>query len=85
MMRRMTKSLGSRRHRLLVSELKMCRRAAHLTQRDLAAKMGIPQSVIAAIETGQRRVDVVEFLDWSKACGMWPARLLAKVLLHHYK
>jgi transcriptional regulator with XRE-family HTH domain len=39
------------------------RKAAHLTQRQLAAKLKCPRTIIERIEMGERRVDVVE-LYW---------------------
>jgi len=33
----------------------------HVTQRELASRLGKPQSFVSEYERGQRRVDVVEF------------------------
>nr|WP_210333008.1 helix-turn-helix transcriptional regulator [Rhizobium sp. RHZ01] len=41
------------------------REAAGLTQVDLATKLGEYQSFVARLESGQRRVDLVEFLELS--------------------
>ncbi|HJU20467.1 MAG TPA: helix-turn-helix transcriptional regulator [Stellaceae bacterium] len=38
------------------------RSRARVTQRDLAARLGKPQSFVSAYENGQRRIDVSEFL-----------------------
>ncbi|OOG61736.1 transcriptional regulator [Sinorhizobium sp. A49] len=45
------------------SECAEKREAAGLTQTELAAKMGEYQSFVARLESGQRRVDVVELLE----------------------
>ena len=48
------------------------REAAGLTQRDLAAKLGMAQVSVHKCETGDRRVDVSEFCDWAVACRADP-------------
>jgi transcriptional regulator with XRE-family HTH domain len=57
------KTLGSKRHVTLIAFLKDRRKAAGLSQEELAEKMGEYQSFVARMESGQRRVDVVEFLS----------------------
>lgn len=47
----------------LIALLIARREAAGLTQTELAAKLGEYQSFVARLESGQRRVDVVEFLQ----------------------
>ena len=58
------------RRRRLGAELKRCREAAGLTQRDLGAALGRPQSWVNNCETANRRVDVTEFAAWAAACGI---------------
>ncbi|WP_081593559.1 helix-turn-helix domain-containing protein [Rhizobium mesoamericanum] len=65
----MAKTLGSERHKALIALLTTKREAAGLTQVDLAAKLGEYQSFVARLESGQRRVDVVEFLQLSELLG----------------
>ena len=59
----MNKTLGSERHKALIELLKKRRKAAGLSQEELAVRMGEYQSFVARMESGQRRVDVVEFLS----------------------
>ncbi|MBD9446556.1 helix-turn-helix transcriptional regulator [Rhizobium sp. RHZ01] len=61
----MAKTLGSKRHKALIELLIAKREAAGLTQVDLATKLGEYQSFVARLESGQRRVDLVEFLELS--------------------
>jgi len=55
------------------------RNAAGLTQRALAEKLGKPRSYVSKVETGERRLDVVEYLDYVGALGVDPFRLLRKL------
>jgi transcriptional regulator with XRE-family HTH domain len=52
------------------------RKAAGLTQRELADRLHKPQSFVAKYEGGERRIDVVEFLTICQAIGVDPAKLL---------
>ncbi len=65
----MTKTLGTARHNALIALLIKKREAAGLTQAELAAKLGEYQSFVARMESGQRRVDVVEFLKLAEVLG----------------
>jgi transcriptional regulator with XRE-family HTH domain len=71
------KSLGSARHRALVDLLIAKREAAGLTQAELAAQLGEYQSFVARLESGQRRVDVVEFFELSDALGFDPVKVIS--------
>lgn len=51
-----------------------------MTQRDLAARLGRPHSYVSKIETGERRLDVGEFVEYAKAVGVNPLRLFKRVL-----
>jgi transcriptional regulator with XRE-family HTH domain len=42
---------------------------AGLTQVDLAAKLGRSQNYVSQAETGQKRLDGLQLMDWSKVCG----------------
>lgn len=65
----MVKTLGTMQHKALIALLIEKREAAGLTQSDLAAKLNEYQSFVARLESGQRRVDVVEFLELSDLLG----------------
>lgn len=43
------------------------RRAAGVSQQELANRLKRPQSFVAKVEGGERRLDVVEFAEWSVA------------------
>jgi transcriptional regulator with XRE-family HTH domain len=73
----MRKSLGSARHKALIGLLIQKREAAGMTQADLAARLGEYQSFVARLESGQRRIDVVEFLELADAVGLDPTRTIS--------
>lgn len=66
----MPKTLRTARHRKLIELLVQARARAGLTQADLAERLGRYQSVVAAIEGGGRRIDLVEFLEIADALGI---------------
>ena len=66
------KTLGSSRHKKLIAFLTKKREAAGMTQSQLAHKLGEYQSWVARLESGQRRVDVIEFEILAKILGFKP-------------
>jgi transcriptional regulator with XRE-family HTH domain len=70
------KTLRSARHKALIELLVAKREASGLTQADLAEKLGEYQSFVARLESGQRRVDVVELLKIAEVLGFDPARMI---------
>ena len=68
-----TTSEIARRFRTL---LKTHRKAAGLTQAHVASRLGKPQSFVSKYETGERRVDVVEFLRLADVIGFDPLDIL---------
>ena len=75
----MPKTLGSRRHTALIGLLIERREALGMTQTQLADRLGEYQSFVARLESGQRRVDVVEFLELAEALGFDAGKMLAAV------
>lgn len=55
------------------------RREAGMSQAELAEALDRYQSVVAAIESGGRRVDVVEFLELAEVIGFDPHEVLRDV------
>jgi transcriptional regulator with XRE-family HTH domain len=70
------KTLRSARHKLLVDFIVSKREAAGLTQAQLAGKLGEYQSFVARLESGQRRIDVVEFLELASVLGFDPTKAI---------
>ncbi|MDE3102490.1 MAG: helix-turn-helix transcriptional regulator [Chloroflexota bacterium] len=51
-------------------KLRAARKRAGLTQVEAARRLGKPQSFVSKIESGERRVDVVELKAIAKAYGV---------------
>lgn len=56
----MSKSTFSDEYKLLLERVKQARQNSGMTQKEAAAKFGRNQSFISKIESGERRIDVVE-------------------------
>jgi len=67
------------RKALLRKLLKEARLEAGLTQVEVAAKLRVPQSYIAKVEQGERKISFIEVLDLCKALGT-DAKDLIKLL-----
>lgn len=74
----MPKTVHSDANASVLSVLTEARKAAGLTQAELARRVGSQQPVISLIERGVRRVDVVEFYVLARAMGADPLDLLRK-------
>lgn len=75
----MPRTIRTARHEAMRALLTDRRKAASLTQAELAKQIGRYQSFVADVERGQRRVDVVEFLEFAEALGFDPAAALRKL------
>lgn len=63
----------------MVKLIRRERLAAGLKQPDVAKRIHEYQSWIARLESGQRRIDVVEFLTLAKAIGFDPVKMFRKL------
>lgn len=79
----MPKSLRSPRQQRLLKELKAARKNKGLTQAQVAEVLGRPQSFVAKYEGGERRLDVIDFLDVTEVLKIDPCELLARVRRSH--
>ena len=76
----MPKTLRSPQHQALLDLLISVRKAAELTQAAVAERLGRPQSYIAKVENGERRLDIVEFIALAEALGGEPQDVFARFL-----
>lgn len=73
----MTRSIFTDAYATFIETLTNARVAAGITQADLAARLGKPQSFVSKVETGARRLDVIEFCAVARAIGREPEELLS--------
>lgn len=76
----MEKTLTSRAHAKLVRMLIDKREAAGITQTELASKLGEYQSFVARLESGQRRIDVVEFIELARVLDFDAAGFIEELM-----
>ena len=75
----MAKTIRSPGHEALREALIAARKAAGLTQAELASRLKCQQSLIARLESGQRRIDVVEMVVLARVFEVNTSDLLALV------
>ena len=80
----MKKTIYSRQSECLQKTLAALREKAGLTQRQLAEKLRREHSLVGRLELGERRLDVVEFYEICKACGV-NSETVARELMRKFK
>lgn len=73
-------SIYSQEYQLVIKTIRSTRVAKGITQEKLAQAMNRHQSFIAKIESGERRLDVIEFAYVAQLLGIDPALLLQRVM-----
>lgn len=63
----MAKTIRSKGHEALCEALIAARKTAGLTQSELAARLKCHQSFVARVESGERRIDVIELVVLARA------------------
>ncbi|WP_092130873.1 helix-turn-helix domain-containing protein [Polaromonas sp. YR568] len=59
-----------------LAHLKRARKAARLSQAELAASLDRHQTYVSLVERGQRQLDLLEFVKWCQRIKADPAELL---------
>ena len=59
--------------------MRAAREARGITQHEVAKRLGKPQSYVSKAEMGERRLDVVEFLQFMRAIDGEPLALLRDI------
>ncbi len=59
----MNKSIFSKDHKIVIERLKKAREEAGLDQLDVAKRLKKTQSYVSKIESGQRRIDIVQLKE----------------------
>ena len=75
----MTRSPHAPAYRKLRAALLAARGDAGLTQVQVAARLRRPQSFVSKYESGERNLDVVEFISVCRALGIEPTQVLSAV------
>lgn len=75
----MAKSIYTEKYERLRQLLKEKRTAAHLTQTAVAGRLRKPPSYVAKYEGGDRRLDVIEFIEVAEAIGFDPSSFIRKL------
>lgn len=75
----MKKALYERSYAAFTELLKEERKNAGLTQAALAKKLRRPQSYVSKYERGDRRLDVIEFIEVARVIGFDPHDFLRKL------
>ena len=75
----MPKAIYSEQYRRFQQLLVDARKAANLTQAQVAGRLSKPQSYVAKYEGGERRLDVIEFLEVAGAIGFEPAEFIQEL------
>ncbi len=76
----LAKGIHNERYARLIAGLADARRVAGLTQAEVAGRLGHRQQYVSKYESGERRLDVVEYLDAAEALGLDGIRLLNELL-----
>jgi transcriptional regulator with XRE-family HTH domain len=75
----MAKSLHTPEYEYFRTLLVAAREKAGLTQVEVSTRMGRPQSFVAKYEGGERRLDVVEFVNVCTSLGVDPHAVLTEL------
>ena len=66
------------RYEVLCSFISNLRKEQSITQQVLASRLGKPQSFVSKIESGERKIDVIEFIEIVDALKLDPVDALKK-------
>ncbi len=73
------KSTHTEQYRSLLALMRSSRQERGITQQELARRLGKPQSYVSKAEMGERRLDVVEFLQFMRAIEGEPMAVLRQL------
>lgn len=73
------KSSFSDEYRHFCHLLRLARENSGLTQNEVAKRLKRPQSYVSKYESGERRLDVIEFLRVARVLGVVPAEVLKQL------
>ena len=75
----MDKSLNKKRRKVIGDLLHLERKLRDMRQEDIGLKLGVSQEQIAKMESGKRRIDVVELIVYCNELGLSLTQIAAKI------
>ncbi|MEI7188498.1 helix-turn-helix transcriptional regulator [Dickeya dianthicola] len=72
-------SIYSDEYQIVIKALREARIAKGITQGNLALALDRPQSFIAKVENGERRLDIVEFIHIARLLSLDPSSIITKI------
>ena len=75
----MVNSVHTKRYRTLLQALIEARKAKKLSQADLAEMLGRVQTFVSKYERGERRLDVIEFIEVAEVLDMDIVKIIRKL------
>jgi transcriptional regulator with XRE-family HTH domain len=73
------RGIHDERYKRLIEALTAARRTAGISQAELAKRLGRRQQFVSKYESGERRLDVIEFADIGRALGVGLAALIGEI------
>ncbi len=75
----MTKSIFTPEYQLFLKLLLQGRKKAGMTQVQLAAQLKKPQSFVCKFEKGERRLDIIEFLEIARILNIDAGEIIQRL------
>ena len=79
-MKNLRKSIHASEHKTLRQIFIHRRQELGLTQRTLAERLDVVYSFVGKVETGDRRLDVIEFIEYCQALQLSPDVVVGQIL-----
>ncbi|MBX3418565.1 MAG: helix-turn-helix transcriptional regulator [Pirellulaceae bacterium] len=77
---RMVNSVHTPKYRSLLKTLVEARKSKKLSQAELAEKLGRVQTFVSKYERGERRLDVIEFIEVANALELDAIKVIRKLV-----
>lgn len=76
----MAKGIHDRRYRWMIERLVQARKDLKLSQETIAQRLNKPQQYVSRYEVGERRLDVIEFLDVAEVLDLDGLKIAAAAM-----
>jgi transcriptional regulator with XRE-family HTH domain len=76
----LSKQLRGVRHKRMMAALVEIREKAGVSQRELARRLDRAHSYVGRIETGDRRLDLPEFIEWCELLDADPVEVFQRIV-----